>query len=320
MKREKISAALGQINPDYIREAEQYRARKATWKNWSAVAASFAILLLTGVLLIHSLINGAGTDPYWTPNNTEEGILAERKLSVFTDPQYAAYTALRVIDEADVGEKIADTEIRSFWRNYLFQKDTDIEILRAEIYAIKGIAPEIAVCIRYLDQGDALTTSHYYTYINTEYQPESPMELYRVLSVSKGFSVASYITLSFPSEKGTVYAYHALNTDLTTALDFPEARFFAAHNDKSFAAAEADLLKDCTAQASFSAELTLAGTVTHRVLDNGYLCIRLNEDLTYIFEISAKDTDAFFRYIDHFKVEKDEPDETVIGTTRAITE
>jgi len=42
------------------------------------------------------------------------------------------------------------------------------EQLRGEVYAIRDISRDIAVALKFLDKGDALTTTHYYVIMNPD--------------------------------------------------------------------------------------------------------------------------------------------------------
>ena len=304
MKREKIEKALENIDPIYVEAAANYR-KKRTYENkilkWGAMAASLTILLIAVTLLPQ--LFARSNDVYWSEPLHENGILEKRKLSVISDPLYESYVSLRVIDPAYVGEKLGDTEVRSFWRNYLYGEDTDLELLRAEIYAIKGISTETAVCIRYLDEGDALTTSHYYTYINPNYKPQNFGNFYQTFALD--FSAKNRVTLSYPSEEGTVYQYcdidgNILTRSLTSLTD-AEIRAVTVWNGDSALENEKEILRNCSAQALFSGEISPGGTFSCRIYDNGYLYIRINKTISYLFEIHEAATDSVFRMIDEHK-------------------
>ena len=307
MKREKILTALENIDPAYIEGAANYRAEHSAgnrFLKWGTLAAGFVILLLTGAFLLKPV--PPVDSVYWSEPNIEQGVLEKRKLSVINDPAYENYSALRVVDPAYVGEKLGDTEVKSFWRNYLYGEDTDVEFLRAEIYAIRGISPEIAVCIRYLDEGDALTTTHYYTYINTDHKPQSLGDFYRLFAQDRDFSARNGITLSYPSEEGTVHRSYDIDGAVLirslSSLVNSETRPVSVWADNDTWENEADILKNCSAQALFYGETPLGGVFSCRIYDNGYLYIRINKSISYVFELS--ETDSFFRLIDEHKTEK----------------
>ena len=343
MKRKKIETALENIDPAYIESAANYRKKHSPESRilkWGAIAASFSVILLAGALFMRGTIPSpdspsTGSKPdippessdiannvYWSETPIENGVLEKKKLSVIDDPIYKNYISLRVIDPAHVGEKLGDTEIRSFWRNYLINEDTDLELLRAEIYAIKGISPETAVCIRYLDKGDALTTSHYYIYINPDDKPQDYEDFYRIFALDGKFTAKSNVTLAKPSREGTTFQYCNPNADMLAqflnTLTEAKTRSVNIACDNIFRETEKDILKNCFAQASFTGETPLGGTFIGRIYDTGYLIIRINDDLSYVFEFSEKEMESIFLMINDSKIEQTSH-ETVIGESESTS-
>ena len=78
-----------------------------------------------------------------------------------------------------------------------FTGDEQIETLRAEVYEIKGVSPEVAILVKYLDQGNALTTTHYYTFVNkdVENQLTSLGDFYEKFNAEDYFAVKSETVL-----------------------------------------------------------------------------------------------------------------------------
>lgn len=322
MNREKLSEALENINSIYIESAANYRKKRngaSKIMRWGALAASCTILLLTGVLMLNALL--PTNDVYWSETLRENAVLEKRKLSVIQDPDYENYISMRVLDSAHIGEKLGNVEVKSFWRNYLLKEDTDFELLRAEIYTIKGISPDIAVCIRYLDEGDALTTTHYYTYVNTNYKPKNFGDFCRTFALD--FSAKNSVTLSYPSKEGTVYQYCDIDGNILiqslTSLMNAETRAVSVWTDGSFKEAEKEILNDCTAQALFYGEILPGGTFSCRIYDNGYLYIQINKTISYLFEFSENKTEDIFRLVEEYKTERS-AHETVTATTQTVIE
>lgn len=79
---------------------------------------------------------------------------------------YSAYASGKVIEESRIGEKLEDVSVMGGWRNNSDGTWISQEQLRAEVYAIRDISREVAVALKFLDQGDALTTTHYYVIMN----------------------------------------------------------------------------------------------------------------------------------------------------------
>ena len=81
------------------------------------------------------------------------------------DSAYSFYIPGKVITADKVGEKIGDASVTAGWK-YADGTMPVTEQLRCEIYRMIDIDPETAVCIRFIDKGEALTTDHYYVQLN----------------------------------------------------------------------------------------------------------------------------------------------------------
>ena len=80
-------------------------------------------------------------------------------------PEYASYLSGKVIDGSRVGEKIGDTTASAGWK-YADGSMPAVETLRCELFEINGIDRSVAVCVRFIDKGETLTTDHYYALCN----------------------------------------------------------------------------------------------------------------------------------------------------------
>lgn len=79
--------------------------------------------------------------------------------------EYSDYISGKVITPYKVGEKIGDATVTAGW-TYADGTMPVTEQLRCEIYQITEIDPATAICIKFLDKGEALTTDHYYVQYN----------------------------------------------------------------------------------------------------------------------------------------------------------
>lgn len=79
--------------------------------------------------------------------------------------KYKNYIAGKVIDNEKVGEKIGSVTVTGGWQGT--GNTSTKETLSADVYYIKGVSDDVAVCLKFNDKGDALTTDHYYVMINT---------------------------------------------------------------------------------------------------------------------------------------------------------
>ena len=98
-------------------------------------------------------------------NPSSESAFEKAYRYALNDPAYAAYLPGRVIAPEKVGEKLGETSATAGWQ-YADGAVPETEELRCEIYRVAGVDPETAVCVRFLDKGEALTTEHYYVQLN----------------------------------------------------------------------------------------------------------------------------------------------------------
>lgn len=79
-----------------------------------------------------------------------------------TEGRFAAYIGGKVIAADRVGEKLGEVDLIGGWRSNsdgIWQSE---ESLRGELYTIAGVPNEVAVALRFLTPGEAVTTTHYY--------------------------------------------------------------------------------------------------------------------------------------------------------------
>jgi hypothetical protein len=81
---------------------------------------------------------------------------------------FADYIGGKVIEEEKLGEMIEDVTLTAGWKDHADKIWLTRESLRGEVYAIRGIDTDIAVALRFLDKGDAVTLNHYYVILNPE--------------------------------------------------------------------------------------------------------------------------------------------------------
>ena len=81
---------------------------------------------------------------------------------------FSAYVSGKVIEENKIGDKIEDVYVMGGWRDNSTGTWLSQEQLRGEVYAIRDISRDVAVALKFLDKGDALTTTHYYVIMNPD--------------------------------------------------------------------------------------------------------------------------------------------------------
>ncbi len=157
MKNEIVMRAIGQIDDDMIRAADSGPAVNIKNRLLIKIAsAAAAIVAVIGISASFGLLKPA-----------QELILDKKYVYSVDSGSFSDYKGGRVIDENRIGEKIGDVDVTAGWKNAQGVSLTN-EHLRAEIYEIKGISPDVAVAIKFIDKPEAMTTDHYYVIMDPE--------------------------------------------------------------------------------------------------------------------------------------------------------
>ena len=82
-----------------------------------------------------------------------------------SEGEFSIYVSGKVISENNIESKIGDVSVSAGWKNS-FDEWLTTENLRAEVYLISDISKDVAVALKFIDKGDALTTTHYYVIMN----------------------------------------------------------------------------------------------------------------------------------------------------------
>lgn len=101
------------------------------------------------------------------PATGNESAFSETYVYNVSDGKFSTYVSGKVISEDKIDYKIADVSVAAGWKNS-FDEQLTTETLRAEVYLIKGISKDVAVALKFIDKGDALTTTHYYVIMNPD--------------------------------------------------------------------------------------------------------------------------------------------------------
>lgn len=118
--------------------------------------------------------SGGNDNTTTTPNNdkttqpSHEAALSEAYFYNVSDGIFSNYIICgKVISEDKIDSKIDDVSVSAGWKNNDNEWLTT-ETLRAEVYLISDISKDVAVALKFIDKGDALTTTHYYVIMNPE--------------------------------------------------------------------------------------------------------------------------------------------------------
>ena len=96
-----------------------------------------------------------------------ESAFSEAYVYNVSDGEFSTYVSGKVISEDKIDSKFDVVSVSAGWKNS-FGEWLTAETLRAEVYLINGISKDVAVALKFIDKGDALTTTHYYIITNPE--------------------------------------------------------------------------------------------------------------------------------------------------------
>lgn len=162
MKKEKLYEAIGDINENYVNEAHM-TARKSRpgWLRWGAMAACLALVVMVAMVAMPTMFNNTDTPPtVGTEAKYESGYFYH-----IDKGDYSIYVGGKVIAEEKLSNKVEDVSVTAGWKNAAGEW-ISTENLRGEIYLINGVSSDVAVALKFLDKGEAVTTTHYYVILN----------------------------------------------------------------------------------------------------------------------------------------------------------
>ena len=165
MKIPRIANAINHIDDELVSGALSTRtAKKNAWLKWASVAACFVIFLVAVAAVALNLLDAQNpitqTDKY-----------TEKYYDYWIDAgEFAEYIGGKVVSEDKIGSKISDVSVTAGWKNGAGEW-LSMENLNAEVYEIEGVERDVSVALKFIDKGEALTTTHYYEikHPNAEY-------------------------------------------------------------------------------------------------------------------------------------------------------
>ncbi|MBQ4425518.1 MAG: hypothetical protein II882_07270 [Lachnospiraceae bacterium] len=287
-------------------------------------AACLALILLF-VPPLFSKEPADGHYPHWADlNAAQEGVPESRYMACFAAGPYQNYTCSRVCAEEAVGEKLGEETLTAGWYSYTGGVPSDPpaspESLRAEIFSLKGASAQAAVCVRFLDQGEALTTDHWYTYINRSYTAGTLSEMLADFGGKEALSVKTDSLLFLRDEKGTILRSGGkLSAQGASAL--MDAVLALRGEACPYPAASSEVLDRCTAQAVLRLEdLPYGYKLQMTVLDSGYVSFDFPDSSpsgqALTFSIGQKEAAALLEQLHRAAETAGLEGETVTGSTQ----
>ena len=163
MKTPRIVNAVGHIDDDLVSGATRAKAvKKNAWLKWGSIAACFAIMLMAAVVAVPMMFGG--DDP--VPPIDDEYQYESGYFYQINEGAYSTYVGGKVIAEDKIGNKIADVNLTAGWKDDKGEWKSETEALRGEVYAINSVSNDVAVALKFIDKGEAVTTTHYYVIMN----------------------------------------------------------------------------------------------------------------------------------------------------------
>lgn len=183
MKTPRIANAVGLIDEDLVIGAAN--STKTVNKNnrlkWSSIAACFAILLAAAAITLPMMLKG--NDPF-PPTDTEIGEAVYEKGYFYNvdDGIFSTYIGGKVIAEDKIGNMLSNVSVTAGWKNNTGEW-IYTEKLQGEVYSINGISNDVAVALKFIDKGEAVTTTHYYVIMNPN-ADLTPVKDYIIIPIS----------------------------------------------------------------------------------------------------------------------------------------
>ena len=197
--------------------------------------------------------------------------------------RFADYARGEAISESQIGEKIETVFVTVGVRNNEEKFWVTQETRRAEVYAIDGVAEDVAVALKFIDEGEGATTTHYYVMMN----PSADLTDFEEYKVSPYVGGAlTGMSKIYPTVKvnGQLYRWKRMLIE-----DFPENAVH--HGDVKYVYGKTPR-KDC----EFMSVFVVSGEI-YTVPDNDeWVYLRLTTDLSpdwlnetvVIFELSQQ--------------------------------
>ena len=163
MQTPRIVNAVGHIDDDLVSGANRAKVvKKNPWLKWGSIAACFAVMLMAVVAIAPMMFSG--DDP--VPPIDDEYQYESGYFYQINEGAYSTYVGGKVIAEDKIGNKIADVNLTAGWKDDKGEWKSETEALRGEVYTINGVSNDVAVALKFIDKGEAVTTTHCYVIMN----------------------------------------------------------------------------------------------------------------------------------------------------------
>ena len=274
MKKEiELAKAIGEADDDMIAEAAP---KKGSRKGFAIKVASVAACLALIICTLPLIGRNVPADPKNTKNpyfphaagTTDEIAIYNKWFFEIQNSPYSGYSRGMVIDAALVGDEIGEVTVKQYNHIYPENKDEDISYKKAVLYEIKGVSPEVAVCLKYTEKSEASSTEHYYRYAKTDIDAATLADYFEK-TAAKTYGDITRISVIIPNKDTYTYNNDAAHTaelfDMLLGLDGTRA----LSDNESLASALSDIKS--FARIDISSKVGAANRID--IFDNGYVLI-----------------------------------------------
>lgn len=274
MKKEiELAKAIGEADDDMIAEAAP---KKGSRKGFAIKVASVAACLALIICTLPLIGRNVPADPKNTKNpyfphaagTTDEIAIYNKWFFEIQNSPYSGYSRGMVIDAALVGDEIGEVTVKQYNHIYPENKDEDISYKKAVLYEIKGVSPEVAVCLKYTEKSEASSTEHYYRYAKTDIDVATLADYFEK-TAAKTYGDITRISVTILNKDTYTYNKDAAHTaelfDMLLGLDGTRA----LSDNESLASALSDIKS--FARIDISSKVGAANRID--IFDNGYVLI-----------------------------------------------
>ncbi len=283
---------MNELEPGLIAGAMEYEKKRNEGKSGSGLfsgrrllpAAACLVLLLAGAaVILFRQAEPQDLSALWNAGTLHEDSSFESSYQVtIREAPYAAYQSTYVCDPALAGEKLGEVTVLGGWYQVQYGPDGKArtengpegggEILRAEVFGIRGVSPDTAVCLKYLDRSEALTADRYYSFLNPDKAFGTFADFFASTAAAEHLSLRRQdgmapLLLESVSRKEIVRASY----DLDGAAEEKFLKAILACGGTASAEASETILSSCTKRLSCRVQLEGIAVWKLTILDSGYL-------------------------------------------------
>ena len=283
---------MNELEPGLIAGAMEYERKRSEGKGRPGLlsarrllpAAACLVLLLAGAaVILFRQVRPGDLSVLWNAPAPQKDSSFESSYQVTVrEEPYAAYQSTYVCDPALAGEKLGEVTVLGGWYQVQYGPDGTArtesgpegggEILRAEVFSIRGVSPDTAVCLKYLDKGEGLSADHYYSFLNPDKDFGTFADFLAGTAAADRLSLrrqdgAAPLLLESVSRKEIVRTSY----DIDGAAEEKLLKALFACGGPASAETSETILSACTKRLTFRLKLDGIAVWKLTVFDNGYL-------------------------------------------------